>query len=205
MRRSPWLLVALLVGCFSAGEEGQDEVADTSGSETGECPVGSESCPCTAGGSCDAGLMCSSDVCVPESNESESSTDTDESTDTTESETTDTTDETETGELPQACDPLLQDCPVGEGCYLVDGGNAGCETAGQVPIGSPCVAVNDCAPGGVCVYAMFVPGCNGENCCASFCDLVDPQCPMGLECTSIYEEGTAPPGLEDVGACIVLP
>jgi len=30
-----------------------------------QCPVGSEGCPCTGGGSCDAGLMCEGGLCVP--------------------------------------------------------------------------------------------------------------------------------------------
>jgi uncharacterized delta-60 repeat protein len=41
------------VGCNGDKDAGGDE-----------CPVGSEGCPCTAGGACDAGLTCLSNTCV---------------------------------------------------------------------------------------------------------------------------------------------
>jgi hypothetical protein len=35
-----------------------------SGNDGENCPVGSESCPCTAGGTCDSPLVCASNLCV---------------------------------------------------------------------------------------------------------------------------------------------
>ncbi|MCA9720665.1 MAG: VWA domain-containing protein [Myxococcales bacterium] len=49
------LLCAAPLGC------GDDATQNTTNAE---CPVGSEGCPCTGGGACDAGLSCLSDVCV---------------------------------------------------------------------------------------------------------------------------------------------
>ncbi|RLB62932.1 MAG: hypothetical protein DRI90_07985 [Deltaproteobacteria bacterium] len=46
--------LALAVSCAA----GNDETAEK------DCPVGSETCPCTTGGSCDPGLDCFSGICV---------------------------------------------------------------------------------------------------------------------------------------------
>ena len=43
--------------------------------------------------------------------------------------------------------------------------------------------------------------CNGDSCCSPWCNLEAPECPMPLECTPWFEEGTAPPGLEHIGVC----
>lgn len=43
----------------------------TSETDTGSCPIGSEGCPCTTGGTCDTGLVCASNLCVGESDSSE--------------------------------------------------------------------------------------------------------------------------------------
>lgn len=71
-----------LGGCFvdqeseTAGETASSDSsgAETSpstglGSETGDtsnCPIGAQGCECTAGGGCDAGLLCAGTVCIPE-------------------------------------------------------------------------------------------------------------------------------------------
>lgn len=54
-----WLLIA---GCPGGG--GGDGDASISDGGMEDCPVGSESCECTAGGACDPGLTCASQVCV---------------------------------------------------------------------------------------------------------------------------------------------
>ncbi len=107
------------------------------------------------------------------------------------------------------CDPLLQDCPEGSACYPEDNGFF-CSPDASGPdlgaIGDPCEYINVCDPGGWCAAAEVVPDCAGAiGCCAAFCDVTDPaaECPAGTECTPWYEDGTAPPGGEDIGVCIV--
>lgn len=119
---------------------------------TGPCPVGALGCPCTGGGVCDPGLVCSSDqVCL----EPGATTDTEttapdpSATDTTVGpETTETTTETTTTGEMSLCKPaegqpnfacgdaskpycspegVCGDCtvlPEGEGCDVVTGGAA---------------------------------------------------------------------------------
>jgi hypothetical protein len=57
------LVLGLTLGCFNPSSEN-----DASESETGECAIGTELCPCTPGGSCDPGLECLSDLCVDPNN-----------------------------------------------------------------------------------------------------------------------------------------
>ena len=47
------------------GSDSNTTTTTTSESDTEDCPVGAEGCPCTNGGSCDAGLMCEDGLCVP--------------------------------------------------------------------------------------------------------------------------------------------
>lgn len=103
-----------------------------------------------------------------------------------------------------SCNPVLQDCePEGTGCFW-DGALFNCDPAGDIPTNEPCAYINDCLPGHVCVDAASLPGCAGSACCSSFCDLTDPMCSvMGTECVSFFDEGTAPPGLENTGLCIL--
>lgn len=100
------------------------------------------------------------------------------------------------------CNPLLQDCqPAETGCFW-DGELFNCDPAGDIPEGEPCGYINDCLPGQVCIDAAGLPMCNGAACCSAFCDLEDPICLIeGTECVSFFDEGTAPPGLENVGLC----
>jgi hypothetical protein len=113
-----------------------------------------------------------------------------------------------------ACDPLLQDCAEGQACYPVaDAWNCAPDASGETGIyGDPCEYINVCDPGLICLGAGAVPAgeaCEGSaGCCTEICDLTDPtgdmQCtgaPGGQLCTAWYEEGSAPPGYEDVGAC----
>ena len=105
-----------------------------------------------------------------------------------------------------SCDPLLQDCPVeGESCFYDFSGNFVCAfEISNLPVGEPCGFINDCAGGGICLGAEVLPDCAGASCCAGYCDLSDPLCSVaGTECQALFEEGTAPPGYEDVGVCII--
>ncbi|MBK8238557.1 MAG: hypothetical protein IPK74_23765 [Deltaproteobacteria bacterium] len=57
----------LLAACFSEQFRGDDGVATggvDSGTTSGACTPGAETCPCLDGGVCDAGLICASQLCV---------------------------------------------------------------------------------------------------------------------------------------------
>ncbi|PRP99985.1 hypothetical protein ENSA5_28000 [Enhygromyxa salina] len=105
------------------------------------------------------------------------------------------------------CDPLLQECDDGLGCYW-SGGSQTFQciiTAGGIPTGEPCGFNNDCNPGHFCADAASLETCNGSACCATFCDVTeDPStCVAPLECVSFFEEGVAPPLYVDLGLCIL--
>jgi hypothetical protein len=112
-----------------------------------------------------------------------------------------------------SCDPLLQDCNDGEACYPTGDAFSCIPDAGgeQGLFGEGCEFVNVCDPGLFCAVPDGVPDCQGSlGCCSSFCDLSDPDasaaCPGaagGQECVTWYEEGQAPPGYENVGACLI--
>jgi hypothetical protein len=108
--------------------------------------------------------------------------------------------------LPR-CDPLLQECDEGLGCYWSGtSGTFQCIiTSGGIPTGEPCGFNNDCNPGNFCADAAALESCAGSACCATFCDLLeDPTtCASPLECVSFFEEGTAPPDYVDLGLCIL--
>jgi cysteine-rich repeat protein len=105
------------------------------------------------------------------------------------------------------CDPLLQDCGIDEGCYPLTPTWA-CAPADSGPDGGQgeaCEAFDECSAGHVCLGTGFLPDCAGpRGCCTSLCDLSRPSatCPNGLECEPWYEDGLAPPGLENVGVCL---
>jgi hypothetical protein len=111
------------------------------------------------------------------------------------------------------CDPLDYDCAdaelnvsamvcqpaaVGFGCVL-RGNLEGRE------LGGPCADHRDCIAAARCAPPGDVPGCAGsDGCCAAYCDLGAPACPLAEQsCVDYYMPGEAPPGLEDVGLCAV--
>lgn len=109
----------------------------------------------------------------------------------------------------QRCDPLLQDCAGGSGCYLL-GGQYSCQkdrsyAMGQ--FGDSCQFINACAPGLRCVAADRVPACETSFCCTPFCDVTVANgicngTAPGLFCAPVFAPGTAPdPRDEDVGSC----
>jgi hypothetical protein len=113
-----------------------------------------------------------------------------------------------------SCDPLLPGgCGDGQACYPIDDGFACAPDAGgeMGAFGDACEFINVCDPGLFCANPDAVPDCTGSiGCCSPFCDLSDPEatanCPgaaEGQECTPWYEEGQAPPDLENVGACVI--
>ena len=56
-----------------------------------------------------------------------------------------------------------------------------------------------------CAAQETVPDCvSGDGCCSPYCDLTQPNtCPGAplQECVPWYNEGMAPPGQENIGAC----
>ena len=112
-----------------------------------------------------------------------------------------------------SCDPLLQDCSEGQACYPIDDAFACApDVSGEMGLhGDACEFINVCDPGNFCADAAGVPDCAGSSgCCAAFCDLSDPDASMncpgaagGEECTAWYADGQAPPGFENVGACVI--
>lgn len=116
------------------------------------------------------------------------------------------------------CDPLVQDCPDGEGCYPDEEAPGGTgflclPTIGGSGAGELCWLLSGCEPSLLCVTPEFVPGCN-ENfgCCTPLCDITeqpDP-CPAvdpALACVSWYVGGQDPPeaAYQNVGACVIPP
>ncbi len=113
------------------------------------------------------------------------------------------------GSLPVCeigCDPLLQDCPEGSGCYAIDGSEGAticmqdASGAGGMD-GDPCEYDNVCDPGLVCIGGSA--GCTATWCCTPWCDLSgSTPCPgAGEDCVPHFE--SPPPGQEDVGICVV--
>jgi hypothetical protein len=114
--------------------------------------------------------------------------------------------------LPQ-CDPLVQDCAEGEGCYESGTGGFFCfaqdeNAAGDAAYGEPCMTLNYCNAGLICVPAPTVPGCDSEYCCSEICDASEgpEQCAGasdGQECAPYFPADAAPPNLTDVGVCAI--
>jgi hypothetical protein len=107
------------------------------------------------------------------------------------------------------CDPLVQDCGLGLGCYWASFGFNCIHTFPGIPAGEPCESISDCVPGHFCVIAEVMPDCQGVACCGPFCNLAlgDPQCEVlpGTVCSSFFEQGMEPPGYEQLGVCILPP
>ena len=57
-----------------------------------------------------------------------------------------------------ACDPLLQNCPGTEGCYLTDIG-PGCAAAGNAAVGASCLMAN-CVRGAICLGTQTAASCH---------------------------------------------
>jgi hypothetical protein len=107
------------------------------------------------------------------------------------------------------CDPLLQDCDPGFGCYpaqdtFVCGKPA--NNDGEGDDGSPCSTLRSCLPGLACVTGTAVSGCAADGvCCTPFCDLSgpDPCTDPAEDCVAWFTAGNAPPQYINVGACLI--
>jgi hypothetical protein len=103
------------------------------------------------------------------------------------------------------CNPLTQECPDGEACFWAGDAFNCVFTTQDIPVGEPCGFVNDCAEGLMCINAANLPNCNGQACCAEFCDLDcgDGVCSQpGTTCVPFFEMGQAPMGDADIGVCL---
>jgi len=117
------------------------------------------------------------------------------------------------GSLPiclSNCDPLLQDCAMGQGCYPSGGDSFVCfKTSvgqGEGGQGSGCNYTNQCQPGLMCLGAASSAGCLDANgCCSPFCAISEGAgpCQAGEQCVPYFAQGMAPPGYGDLGVCAI--
>lgn len=102
------------------------------------------------------------------------------------------------------CNPIADECGEGQGCFPVGEFFQCAPVAGGGEPGDPCEFLNACDDGSACVNPTQVPGCDGNGCCSSYCDLTaeDPGCLAGQECLPWYEMGQEPDAcLEGIGFC----
>ena len=116
-----------------------------------------------------------------------------------------------------SCDPLTQDCGPSDTCVpnLAALGSEffGCmpRVFEQIPgqYGDACYALSGCDPSYLCIFAENVPGCGGDYCCSTYCDLTTPDTCTSfdptLSCVPWFPEGQETPGYEDVGICGIMP
>lgn len=102
------------------------------------------------------------------------------------------------------CDPILQDCPAGQGCYAAfDDFVCAMPGApeGQGDDGDPCATIQGCNPGLICRGGTA--GCPMDgSCCTPVCELSGPpdQCiDPSEQCVPALDD--PPPDLQDVGYC----
>lgn len=109
------------------------------------------------------------------------------------------------------CDPLIQDCPDGQGCYgdvSLDGFICFTPDTGENTgtDKSPCEFTNACAPGFSCEATDIVSDCDPGSigCCTPFCSVMEGDGPCGAmqKCLPFYPMDP-PPGLEDIGVCAI--
>jgi hypothetical protein len=102
------------------------------------------------------------------------------------------------------CDPILQDCPAGQGCYAAFD-NFVCAMPGVGDglgnDGDPCATIQGCNPGLICRGGTA--GCDMDgSCCTPVCEIsgLPEQCVEPSEdCIAALDD--PPPGLVDVGYC----
>lgn len=86
-----------------------------------------------------------------------------------------------------SCNPLLQPCGEGRGCYaVVDAFFCAPDMSGRGgAIGESCDFINACDAGLICANPEYVPGCDGASCCTPFCDVdASDECDAVLPGTS---------------------
>jgi len=106
------------------------------------------------------------------------------------------------------CDPLLQDCPSGQGCY----GDLSLDfficfipdpMPGNGAENESCAFTNACLEGLSCEAGAVLDGCMEEACCTPFCPLDGDgsECTAPEECIAYFPEPVA--GAENVGICVL--
>jgi hypothetical protein len=101
------------------------------------------------------------------------------------------------------CTPLEDNCPNTCGCTWVGSDFLCVPLSENVPTGQPCEFVNSCAMDHYCAEASLMPDCEGTACCAAHCRVSEGSCEQpGTACVPFFEDGSAPPGLADVGVCV---
>jgi hypothetical protein len=116
------------------------------------------------------------------------------------------------GSLPLCllrCDPLIQDCPTGQGCYQGPALDFICFKSSADPgmggPGSECAYVNSCQPGNVCLAPEAVEGCDPSfaGCCSPICTVGGMNtCQSTEQCIAAFDP-PVPPDYEDVGFCAI--
>ncbi|MBL8946957.1 MAG: hypothetical protein JNK45_27545 [Myxococcales bacterium] len=104
------------------------------------------------------------------------------------------------------CDPLAPTCGDGSSC-VANGDAFFCLPSERVAqaYDAACEEWLGCGTGLVCAGAGSTPNCDA-SCCTALCDLATPMCPdqdAGQSCVPYFAAGTEPPGLENVGVCLV--
>ncbi len=106
------------------------------------------------------------------------------------------------------CDPVMQNCPAGQGCYPVEGTFV-CAPDESDGGGNPyesCEFINGCTVGTACVPPDNASQCElgASGCCVPFCDTGSPDCTGGTICEPWYASGEAPdnPGASNIGICV---
>ena len=96
-----------------------------------------------------------------------------------------------------SCDPLAQDCGVGQGCYVVHG-EAECRWAGLLGLDERCRFIDACAPGLACRGSRCRPYCDAS-------EASDPEqdcathCPFGVAGLPKYDDANG------VRVCLARP
>jgi hypothetical protein len=108
--------------------------------------------------------------------------------------------------LPQ-CDPLGQDCPDGQACFLWQTG-FGCapDVSGERGgAGESCEFDNACDPGLQCAAGESVAGCEDPRCCTPFCAVENPSACDALPGSVCTPHGLRDPGCfgDGVGQCLL--
>lgn len=102
------------------------------------------------------------------------------------------------------CDPLLQNCREGLGCYGTPDSFVCAPTASSNGLDEPCEFYTVCSPGLQCLSIDGPPCPDGAvACCRPFCRIGDVESPCSAleECVPWFEDGDAPARWEEVGYC----
>lgn len=104
------------------------------------------------------------------------------------------------------CDPLVQDCPKGEGCYLIED-VYDCAPAGDGGEGDACEFINECQAGLLCIVSpdgnVCTPICDPDQastCASGECEPLSEGDPVGV-CLPGDEPGCDENQVEYQGQC----